>query len=344
MISVMARVPGPLSLIAVAACASLAAAGEPARLLQGSVSRAGACLRVADGRAWELRSGGQRLRLPVRRGESLEEMIEFDGGWAAAGVRLSPHGDGLLVLVDGPAGVERLRPIPEPSARLRVRPVPLASGSAFEGLAWLEGDGPDGYGVRAADWTGAVWDPPVEVAAASRGGQAGLVGAVLEDGSWLLVWSASDGHDSELVWSRRRGSGWSEPRRLTAPNRVPDITPTLLAVPGGAILTWARLDGGLYRLYSARFHGGSWSAARSLATEGTSPRLVELAGAGRFLLARSATGWAVLEVDDGGAIRRRAAVAMDRSEPPVLSVAGGGLSLRWGDSRPQPLDWRGPLR
>ena len=172
-------------------------------------------------RAWLLRPNGAKLRLPMRRGEQIEELVEFDSGWAATGTRTIGSRRELAVMVDGAAGLERLRPVPGRIGELRVRPVPLASTEAFEGVAWLEGDTPADYVVRVAEWTGATWSPPVTVSKARRGGQAGLIGTVLDDGRWLLVWSASEGTGSELYWSLRERGRWAAPRRLLAPNSEP---------------------------------------------------------------------------------------------------------------------------
>ncbi|MFQ5351268.1 MAG: hypothetical protein ACE5EG_12575, partial [Thermoanaerobaculia bacterium] len=169
-------------LISVLALLTLAtpAGAATANLLQPPSSQRGLQMEVAEGRAWLLRANGQRLRLPLRRGETIEELVEFDSGWAATGSRTIGPRRELVVVVDGAAGVERLRPVPEPIADLRVRPVPLTSVSGFEGVAWLEGDAPTAFEVRVADWSGAVWSPPTTVSASRRGGQAGLVGTVLE--------------------------------------------------------------------------------------------------------------------------------------------------------------------
>lgn len=312
-------------------------------LLQPPSGERGLQMEVNHGRVWLLRANGQRLRLPVRRGEEIEELIEVENGWVAAGTRALGTRRELVVVMDGAAGVKRLRGVPEPVGALRVKPAPLASAAAFEGLAWLEGDSPQQFEVRAANWNGAGWDPPVTVSARHRGGQAGLIGTVLEDGRWLLVWGASDGHGSDLFWSLREDGRWSTPRRLTAANRVPDITPSIVRVPGGALIVWAQRQGASYRLQTARFRNG-WTAPRLLGpAHATHPRFAELGEAGRFVTHRSPDGWTALELDaDGRELRRAKITNAERRDRPLLTDAGGGIGLRWkrGDAA-TPIRWEG---
>ncbi len=326
-------------LFALLGLAAGSAAGEAPLLLQPPSSASGLQLESATGRATLVRSSGQRLRLPLRAAETLEALVEFDGGWAVGGVRVDDARRELVVIVDGAAGVERLPPVPEPVGELRVRPVPLADADGFAGLAWLEGDHPGAYEVRVSEWSGAAWSPPETVSPARRGGQAGLAGTVLEDGRRLLVWSASDGGPSDLFWSLGDRGRWTPAERLAAPDRVPDLSPALLRVPGGALLVWSRRGADGYRLQTARWSGG-WSAARSLGEgPGWWPQFAEL-GEGRFLVHRWRSGWAAVELDAAGGELRRAEVVSERPEPPVLSSRGGGWSLRWQRrGRPAELRW-----
>ena len=335
----MAR-PAALVLSSLALVGAVATGAVSSSRLQPPSGGGGLELEIRQGRAWLARPNGQRLRLPVRGGETLEEMVEFEDGWAAAGVRDRESRRELVVILDGSAGVERLRAVPEPTAAHRLAPVPIASSSGFAGLAWLEGDSPDRNEVKAAAWTGADWSPPETVSPALSGGQAGLSGLVLDDDRWLLVWSGSEGRGSELLWSLREEGHWSPPARLAAANRVPDITPTLIRARGGALVVWARRRAGGYQLQAARFDG-AWSAPRTLGPVGASfPRFAELTGVGRFLLFRSPAGWTTLELDAAGGELRRAEVESPMREQPVLSAAGGGLSLRWGRGvAPQALRW-----
>ena len=212
---------------------------------------------------------------------------------------------------------------------MRVRPVPMASATRFEGLAWLEADFPTDFEVRAAEWTGAGWDQVETVSAGRRGGQAGLIGTVLDDGRWLLVWSASDGNGTDIFWTVREDRRWAPPRRLAAADREPDITPSLVRVEGGALLVWAQRRGTAYHLSAARFRDG-WTTPRTLgAMHASSPRFAELAEEGRFLTHRSPDGWTALELDADGRELRRAEIGGGGRKRPVLPAGGGGVVMRW---------------
>lgn len=113
-----------------------------ASLLQPQSGSRGLQMEVSESRAWLLRPNGQRLRLPVRRGEVIEELVELENGWVAAGGRGIGNRRELAVVVDDAAGVRRLPRVPQQAGDLRVRPVPLASADRLAGLAWLEGDSP----------------------------------------------------------------------------------------------------------------------------------------------------------------------------------------------------------
>ncbi len=329
----------PASLLALLLLA-VPAAGAGSSLLQPSSGERGLQLALDAGRAWLLRANGQRLRLPLRRSETIEELVEFENGWAATGVRAVGNRREVVVVIDGTAGIERLRNVPEPIGGLRVKPVPMASAEGFEGLAWLEGDSPMSYEVRVAEWDGAAWSPPATVSPARRGGQAGLVGTVLDDGRWLLVWSALDGGESDLFWSLGDGGRWTAPKRLAPDSRAPDVTPSLVRAPGGALLVWARPDGVNYRLRAARFRDGWTKPSRLGPDHSSSPRFAELTGVGRFLVHRASGAWTALEVDENGRELRRAVIANEGQGRPMLTAAGGGIALRWEQrGRAQPLQW-----
>ncbi len=309
----------------------LGARGRGAELVQPVEARDGLVLVQERGRAWVEDGTGRRQRAPLRRGERLTELAELGGGWVAAGVGEQRAELGLVVLRGAAGGVERLS-APVAEGALLARPLPLVERGALGGLAWLEGETPHGLAVRAADWSGAEWGPVVTVSAPGPGSQTGLAAAVLDDGSWLLVWSAFDGRDDELLWSRRRGENWSSPEPLAAGNQVPDVTPTVVAVAGGALAVWSRYDGEGYRLVVARLRGDRWEPPRWLGPTGTlMPRFARRDG-GLFLLHQRAwpTGWTLLEMAATGRATRRA--LFDGAGPgrPVVTAAGaGGAVVRW---------------
>lgn len=174
----------------------------------------------------------------------------------------------------------------------------------------------------------------ITVASPGPGSQMALTATVLEDGSWLAAWAAFDGEDTEIVWSRAVDGRWSTPSAVARGNRVPDITPHLLAVRGGALLAWSQYDGNDYRVMMARFGEDAWQLPKILGGPGTlypgfqagkTPVLV-------FQQVVPAT-WEVIALDEKGRMKRRGSVASDRDEPPLVErVDAQGALLSWSNS------------
>jgi acyl-CoA thioesterase-1 len=226
-------------------------------------------------------AGALALRLPAGA-EPANSAALGDHGWVMTALR----GREIVVLIGDGATVSTL-PTP-PAARpdlsdlaVRREPLPLVEDGRLAGLVWLEGDGPLSLGVRFARWNGAGWEAPQTVSAPGPGSQLALTAARLGDGTWLLAWSAFDGHDDEIVWSRQAADGtWSAPRRVAKDNAVPDITPTLTATAdaadaanadGAALLTWSRFDGSIYQVVTSRFRAGRWDAPRAAGRAAPAP-------------------------------------------------------------------------
>jgi hypothetical protein len=219
------------------------------------------------------------------------------------------------------------------------RPQPLVDAGRLVGLAWLEGSDASALGVRVAEWNGSGFSPARWVAPPADGSQLALSAAVLADGSWLLVWSAFDGRDDEIVWSRHDGSSWSEPARLHPANAVPDITPVVAATSRGAVAAWSRYDGGAYRGRVMRFDADSgWHDEERLGAAGSVfPFFVadEATGGPVLVFREGVEGrWELIELDGGGGVRSRARFTGDpERRPAVRRVAGGAVRLEWlGDA------------
>jgi hypothetical protein len=280
--------------------------------------------------------GGRTLRLdlPDRAEVSTLALLDgLDGGWAVAGSYPDLTGGRRLFLLRG--NDETARPLAEPPGQEgaeRRGPVLLVDNGKLAGLAWLEGDGQRSLSVRAAAWTGKAWQPPQQVSWPGPGSQLALAGAVLDDGSWLLAWSAFDGQDDEIVWSRRIGETWLPVRRLSPGNSVPDITPALTSVTaggGGALIAWSRYDGHGYQLRTARFDRGEWRSERAGPAGSLYPTF--LGGSdGIHLLYMDAwpRAWSVLALDAEGRIEARASLAstLDR---PVVTFERDQVRMRW---------------
>lgn len=340
-------VPILLGLLAVGPGGILAAA-EPGLWSSGKTTLrvAGANYLVEDSR------GAREVRLPA--GVEVEDLFELSRGAflsarAPVATRRGASRDLYLAWLDD----QGLHPLPTPavardedSDRVRENAVPIASADgALSGLAWLEGADRQSYAVVFSDWDGARWSEPKTVAPAAPGSQLALAGTTLADGSRLLLWSRFDGHDDEVVAARFAEGEWSPAVALDADNRVPDITPSLVAVPGGALAAWSRYDGHDYRVMISRFDGEKWSVPAWAGPAGsTFPQLAKWApGAAdgsplrggnpsawlTFASARP-RGWSLVELDRAGRELRRGAVeGAPAARPAVVTLPTGEVRLRW---------------
>lgn len=310
--------------------------------LQASGPRGALTLLPRSGGATLEVEGSKPFDLPVPKGSFLSSLRATAGGWVVAGDAPSVSGKRSLVVLRGQgSGVQGLVEPGDPSTGERLSPVVLVDRGRLAGLAWLEGDAPRGLAVRAAAWTGKGWSAPVWVSRPGPGSQLALQGAVLQDGSWLLVWSAFDGSDDEVVWSRRSAGAWSAPKSVSAPNGVPDVMPALAANrDGGATIAWNRFREAGYELRTARFQNGEWRGERSLAPAGSLyPTFLEDRRGDPALLYLQVKpqAWSLLTFDGQGRIEERALAPISaggegRERPAVTFEAGGTVRLRFPGS------------
>lgn len=305
----------------------VAAASAPVRAAQ---------LIFADGKV-------SRIRLPSSA--NVTDLAELAGGWLASGTVDDPNGGQRLWLRLGSRGGSReLLPPRASELSIQRRPVPLVEGGELVGLAWLEGAAAGGMGVRAAAWNGAAWSAPEWIARPGKGSQLALAGVVLADGSWLLVWSAFDGRDDEIVAARRSRGGWGAPRRITADNDVPDITPAVTAAGDGAIVAWSRYLGDGYGLVRAIFDGRDWRELEGSERGGLFPAFRGVRGSSTLLYFDGRRrGWSALDLDSQGGIARRAELAGPASdEVPLFERDEDGVRLRAASGAEFTGRWRTP--
>ena len=298
-----------------------------------SLQAGGLVLSVREDRALLELPGGEALRLKLPERAEISSLASLDrGGWAAAGSATGEDGRRRLFVFTGDRSGSR--PVPEPPGQRGVErsgAVLLVEDGRLVGLAWLEGDGGGALSVRAAAWDGQAWRTPEAISVPGPGSQLALTGAVLADGSWLLAWSAFDGKDDEIVWSRRTAEGWS-PVRPMSDNAVPDVTPALVFSGKNALIAWSRYDGHSYRLHLARFADGRWVDERVAAPAGSLFPSFQESEDGLYLLYRTAwpKGWTVQEIDGAGKALREDSVLSGSPERPVIAGrSANGIRLRW---------------
>lgn len=337
------RVPLCLLLLAVLAPPGLEAQPFKARGPGGDL------LLVRSGDAYRVESAaGDRTVLPLPPEARINDFRAAGDGWLAAAV-VDGEGGQVIVVLRGRSrvGGREIETLAAPGrGNLLREPLLLTAGAELGGLVWLGGDAGDRLAVRAARWRDGGWEEPQTVSPPGRGTQIALAAATLADGSWLAAWAAFDGDDDEILWSRSAGDAWSAPRPVAADNRVPDITPHLAATADGALLAWSRYDGNDYRVVLARFDGDGWSEPATVGPRGSVDPAFESAENPLLVYLQAvppgwgAPGWAVIELDADGTVRRRSETAAGDRRPVVSRLTDEGVILRWGDGRSSAAGWR----
>lgn len=276
--------------------------------------------RTGDGTARLTSADGTVHTLGLPENFYAASFVAVHDGWVVAGSFVAVDGTRRLFVRYGDREIEA----PDRTSRSPVRrsPALLVDGGELVGLAWLEGSGPQSLHVRAAAWNGRGFEAPERVSAVGPGTQTALRGTILADGSWLLVWTAFDGEDDEVVWAQRVGDGWLPVRLLGTPNGVPDIVPAVTASGLGALAAWSRFDGEGYRLVGARFDGTTWTELPWTGPAGSLYPTFHPGPDGPRLLYATARprGWAVMDLAADGRERRRAAVAAGSARRPVPTL------------------------
>ena len=275
---------------------------------------------------------GQVTELSLPPSTVLRRLEPLTGGWIAAG-EINVPGLTDLYLVRSEAGDKRSFPAPVNTIEepLRAGPMPLVERGRLVGLAWLAGAGVRETAVWASAWSGLDWSQPELVSPVGAGTQIAIDGAVLADGSWLVVWSGYDGSDDEILWSRRVAGRWSAPAVLHEPNEFPDITPALVATGRGALAAWNSWDGATYRVRLAAFEDGRWRALEFRGPPGAVSPGLTAEGEGALLLYRTVAPptWTLHELDGRGATLRTAVVEEETAFQPGLAPGGAVAGLEW---------------
>ncbi|MDX1644253.1 MAG: SGNH/GDSL hydrolase family protein [Thermoanaerobaculia bacterium] len=342
-------------------CLYLPAAVAGADELLVATDRASGWSAVETEDGWSVRRDGTetaRLPLPPRfEPYRLEGLAE---GWVLTGTVIDDGRRALVVLRGSEATIELL-PVPgEISARDRMNPVPLIEAGRLAALGWIEGDRQPELEVRVSEWMGTRWGPVESVSPSAkspgarktgeartvRGAQLALSGTVLSSGQRLLVWSAFDGEDDEIVAAIRTASPgtrrtWSQPARVHPENRLPDVTPTVVGSGDTALVAWSAFRDGHYRLALALYDGRGWVELPSSRDRGATDPLAVRTGDEILVIYDSVVprGIHTLGLDSEGRVLRREFVpsgTTDGRPPPAPAVSEATASefryLAFGDS------------
>jgi hypothetical protein len=162
----------------------------------------------------------------------------------------------------------------------------------------------------------------------------------------VLVWAGYDGTDDEILWSRRETSGWTQPARIAPDDGVPDILPSIVTGPGGAIAAWSHYDGNDYRVVVSRLVDWKWTRPATLGPKASYHAALGAAPNGRTALAfQTVAGWQVIELDRHGRPTGRRADIPAPADPDdraaIESAGAKNVTLRWRESGATTVvDWR----
>jgi len=268
-------------------------------------------------------SDGARTEVALEAGARFDHAVALDDGWIAAGVR---DGGALLLLRTHRATGEEPERMSVPAAggALVATPAPIVADGKLVGMTWLAGDAPRRLAVRYAEWLDDGWGPYETVAAPEPGSQLAASGVALPDGSVMVVWSAFDGEDDEILWSLRSGGSWSPAARIAADNAVPDITPAVAFEDGQPLAVWSRFDGTSYSVVLSRFEAGAWSEPTAIAPTGSLFPSFRSSAEGPLVVYRDvpAGGWTVVRLDRQFRPAARATIETENGAEPLVLDAG----------------------
>jgi lysophospholipase L1-like esterase len=212
----------------------------------------------------------ERDLVPTPRGIAFSPDFDFSPS-NSAWIAWIHHSGGAFRVCVRDAGTGRTWIVSPPSLQSASGARVIASG--FEGpwVFWIGQElGRDEIFFSRFD--GGNWSPAARLNATSAVPHLYLDAAADAAGRPWLVWSAYDGEDYEIYWSRWNGSAWSAEEKLTD-NRDADAFPSLAFLRGsGPVVVWNR--SGRNNAVHARFmEAGVWG-----------PEVEVAGGAGRVIV------------------------------------------------------------
>lgn len=326
-----------LAPIALGLFLSLPAAGQ---MLEARSAQGAATLLQKSSAGWQVDRGQGPVVLPVAPGVHFTALRAAGNDFVAAGVERVPQGIALVVVRGQGPQVEVLDVPQVTPGDFAMIPAPILGPEGLEALLWIEGKNQQTGGVKFASFAGGAFGPVKTLAPPGPGTQTGLEAIRLADGSWLAVWSAYDGQDDEILWSRGSTQGWSPPKALTA-NLVPDLTPILRPTRTGALMVWSFYDGNDYRLQSARFEDWSWNIGEVFGGKGSSqPFFAETPRTTVAFRQVEPEAWRVVELNDDATLGREVSLPTATRRPPtILAMDDQAVTIEWSttDSGKNPV-------
>lgn len=295
--------------------------------------------------AW---TDGRKMQLPVGRSAVVSPpRVDGEQWWVTAAERL-PEAQQISLIAGRGEQVSRQIVVRDAADKVLFGPKPVVDAAGVQGVLWLEGTEIRQSAVRYARCRDDRCTAAKTLSPPGTGTQTALSVTVLADDSWLAVWTAYDGEDDEVLWSRFRpdatqeGGAWSTPLPIATGNRVPDITPQVLATPGGALVAWSRFDGRDYRVMVSRFDGlrladegrpatTTWSEPLQVGGRGTVyPEFLPTATPTLAYRQAVPGGWTLVRLDPLGHPIARAHWTTDEKQAPVVTALDEeAVSLQW---------------
>jgi len=138
-------------------------------------------------------------------------------------------------------------------------------------VVWEQSDGSNSQIFRSERVSGGSWTIPASLADnISFDGEAATQAqvSVSESGDALIVWEQSDGSNSQIFKSEKRGGSWVNPSSLTDNISLDGQSATSADVSmnddGEAVIAWSQSDGSNTQIFSLLYQTGAWSSHTDL--------------------------------------------------------------------------------
>lgn len=132
-------------------------------------------------------------------------------------------------------------------------------------IVWSQSDGVN-VQIFKSEYRSGVWKHPLDLLdniSPDARSASDAVAAMDDAGDALIVWTQSDGSDTQTFLSEYRGAQWDHPVDLND-NISPDGTPTwpaavVMDALGHALIAWPQSNGTDYLIFMSEYRGGSWT-------------------------------------------------------------------------------------